>query len=89
MAEEKKAKHHKFSHSHIEWHKDNSATVHHVHETDPKQDVKHAAGDLDAVHDSLENHIGAPNPGEAEAGAGPIASAAPPAMAGGAPPPGM
>ena len=81
MAEEKKKKHagHGFTHSHIEHHKDGSHTVHHVHEDGPHADVKHAAADLDGVHDSMEDHMGTPNPGEAEANAGPEAAAAPPA----------
>jgi hypothetical protein len=74
-------KHHKFSHSHIEYHHDGSATAHHVHESDPKQDVKHAVADTDGLHDSIQDHLGAPNPGEAEADMGqhgvPEAQAAP------------
>lgn len=81
MAEHKKR--HKFSHTHIEHHKDGSATVHHVHEDGAHADVKHAAADLDGVHDSLQDHLGVPNPGEMEANAGPApASAAPPPGAG-------
>lgn len=80
MAEHKK-KHagHGFTHSHIEHHKDGSHTVHHQHEDGPEHDVKHAAADLDGVHDSMEDHMGTPNPGEAEANAGP-APAAPAAL---------
>ena len=88
-------KHHAFSHTHIEHHHDGSATVHHVHESgDSKKDVKHAVPSLDHIHDSLQNHLGAPNPGEAEADAGqhgvPAAQAIPaglpmPPAAGGAP----
>lgn len=55
---------HKFHETHIELHNDGSATVHHIHESgDPKQDVKHAAADLDGVHDSFQEHL---NPEEIE-----------------------
>lgn len=50
-------KKHKFSHTNIELHDDGSATIHHQHESDPSLDVKHAAADLDEVHDSLETHL--------------------------------
>jgi hypothetical protein len=77
MAEEKKehAKKHKhaghgFKSTHIESHNDGSHTVHHMHEDGPEHDVKHAAANLDAVHDSMQDHLGTPNPGEAEADAG-------------------
>ena len=76
MAEEKKNRaHHGFSHTHIEHHSDNSATVHHVHHDGPHKDKKHAAADLDAIHDSMEDHLGTPNPGEAAAEAGPQGAA--------------
>jgi hypothetical protein len=74
-------KHHKFSHTHIEHHKDGSHTVHHKHEDGEKHDVKHAVADLDGAHDSMQDHLGAPNPGELEADTGahgvPAAAAAP------------
>lgn len=63
------AKHHKFHHTHIEHHVDGSHTVHHQHEN-PEHDVKHAVADLDSLHDSMEDHLGEPNDGEAEAEAG-------------------
>lgn len=53
-------KHHKFTHTHIEHHPDHSATIHHVHEEGPHKDVKHAVPSLDHVHDSLQDHLGAP-----------------------------
>ena len=62
--------HHGFTHTHIEHHGDGSATVHHVHHEGPHKDVKHAALNLDHIHDSLQDHLGTPNPGEAEANAG-------------------
>lgn len=65
-----KKKTHKFKHTHVEHHKDGSATVHHQHEDGPEHDVKHAAANLDEVHDSMEDHMGMPNEGEAEANAG-------------------
>lgn len=74
-------KKHKFTHSHFEHHKDGSHTAHHVHEAGPQHDVKHAVGGLDELHDSMQDHLGSPNPGEAEADAGqhgvPAAQAAP------------
>lgn len=63
-------KHHKFTHTHIEHHHDGSATVHHDHKDGPEHDVKHAVPSLDHLHDSLQDHLGMPNPGEAEADAG-------------------
>jgi hypothetical protein len=57
-------KKHKFTHTHIEHHKDGSHTVHHVHEDGDKHDVKHAAMNLDHAHDSLQDHLGSPNEGE-------------------------
>jgi hypothetical protein len=74
---------HKFTHSHHEHHKDGSITVHHVHEDGPHKDVKHAAADLDAAHDSMQDHLGTPNPGEPEPvapGAGAPAAAGAPAV---------
>ena len=62
--------HHGFTHTHIEHHGDGSATVHHVHHEGPQKDVKHAVLNLDHIHDSLQDHLGMPNPGEAEANAG-------------------
>ena len=56
-------KKHKFSKTSVEFHDDGSALVHHIHESDPNQDVRHAAGDLDDVHDSLQMHL---NPEEEE-----------------------
>ena len=46
--------HHGFTHTHIEHHGDGSATVHHVHHEGPQKDVKHAALNLDHIHDSLQ-----------------------------------
>ena len=68
--EHSKHAHHGFSHSHVEHFKDGSHVVHHVHSEGPHKDVKHAAKDLDEVHDSMEDNLGTPNPGEAEANAG-------------------
>ena len=76
MEHEKKHAHHGFSHTHIEHHGDSSATVHHVHHEGPHKDIKHAVANLDGIHDSMQDHLGTPNPGEAEANAGPAAPAA-------------
>lgn len=65
-----KKKHHKFTHTHIEHFHDGSAAVHHVHEEGPHKDVKHAVGSLDEAHDSLQDHLGAPNEGEEQANQG-------------------
>jgi hypothetical protein len=86
MAESKKKKHagHGFTHTHVEHHADGSHTVHHVHEDGPHKDVKGAVGDHDGLMDHMMDHTSAPNPGEAEANAGPAAPTAAP----GAPVPG-
>ena len=65
-------KSHKFSHTVIEHHKDDSHTVHHIHEkhghvhTAPERDgdVKGGAGDHDSMIDHIMDHTSAPNPGE-------------------------
>lgn len=54
---------HNFKETNIELHHDGSATIHHVHEEGPHKDVKHAAADIDAIHDSLQDHL---NPDEEE-----------------------
>lgn len=86
--EEKKKKHagHGVKHTSIEHHGDGSHTVKHIMEDGSEHPGSGAAADLDGVHDKLENAIGTPNPGEADAAAGPGAgapggSAAPPAGA--------
>lgn len=85
-------KKHKFTHTHVEHHKDGSHTVHHVHEDGPHKDVKAAVGSHDELMDHMMDHTSAPNPGEGNDAAntpmaGAAAGAAPAAM-GGAPPPG-
>ena len=71
MAEEKKKKKgHKFQRTHIEHFKDGSGTVEHHHEEGAHKNVKHAVGNIDEMHDSVEEHLGAPNAGEAEADGG-------------------
>jgi uncharacterized protein involved in copper resistance len=57
-------KKHKYTHTHVEHHKDGSHTVHHVHEEGPHKDVKGAAGDHDAMIDHIMDHTSEPNPGE-------------------------
>jgi hypothetical protein len=78
MAEEKKHDHkkkphagHGYTHSSVQHHGDSSHTVTHHHEDGSHKDMTHAVTDLDGVHDSLQDHLGTPNPGEAEANAGP------------------
>lgn len=56
-------KRHKFSHTNIELHPDGSATVEHVHESNPAKNVKHAVVDINGIHDSLQDHL---NPEEVE-----------------------
>ncbi len=51
------SKKHKFSHTEVEYMDDGSGTAHHVHESDPTKDVKHAFGDLDGLHDSIQEHL--------------------------------
>ena len=80
-------KHHKFSHTHIEHHKDGSHTVHHVHEDGPMHDVKGAAGDHDAMMDHVMDHTAPPSADMASADAGNHGVAAPAAAAAGLPAP--
>jgi hypothetical protein len=54
----------KFTDTHVDIHDDGSATIHHVHASDPNKDVKHAVANLDGVHDSMEEHL---NPNEEDA----------------------
>lgn len=79
----------------IDHHSDHSHTKHrHYKHDDGSKSVESSAhADLDGVHDSLQDHMGVPNPGEQAADAGqhgvPAAQAAPaglpmPAPAGGA-----
>lgn len=72
-------KHHKYTHTTIEHHDDGSHTITHHHE-DGKSHVKYSRGHHDAMMDGIMDHTSAPNPGEAEAEAGP-ATAAPAAGA--------
>lgn len=55
---------HGIHHTHIQSHPDGSHTV---NMTGPAGEHGGAAMDLDAVHDMLQKHMGAENPGEAEA----------------------
>lgn len=57
-------KKHKFSDTHVDIHHDGSATIRHIHESDPSQNVEHAVPDLDGIHDSFEEHL---NPEKIEA----------------------
>lgn len=90
MEGKSKVAHHGFTHTHTEHHADGSHTVHHVHHEGPHKDVKHAVPHLDGMHDSMQDHLGMPNPGEEEANAGghgvePAAAAAAGLPAGAAP----
>lgn len=73
MANERLHAGHGFHRTHIKHHHDGSHTVRHeVHPRHAhlKKDVEHAVGHLDELHDSLQDHLGLPNPGEAEANRG-------------------
>lgn len=56
--------------SHIEWHPDGSASVHHEHELGPEHDTRHAVGSHDGAMDSLMQHTSGPGPEELAAMAG-------------------
>ena len=84
-----KVAHHGFTHSTVEHHSDGSHTVEHHHHEGPHKNVRHAAMNLDHVHDSLQDHLGVPNEGEVEANAGVHGVPAPQASAAGLPMPGV
>ena len=95
MDHAKKHAHHGFTDTHMKHHADGSITMHHVHSEGPHKDIEHAVPSLDHAHDSMQDHLGTPNPGEAAANAGdhgvPAAAAGPaglPMPAGGAAPAG-
>ena len=69
MAEKKKHAGHGYKHTHVTHHHDGSHTIKHEHE-DGVSHKEHAVSNIDGVHDSLQDHLGTPNPGEAEADAG-------------------
>jgi hypothetical protein len=74
---------HGFHSTHIQHHKDGSHTIHHMHDAGPEHDVKAAVGGHDEMLDHLIDHTSpGPNPGEAEANAGPVAGATPAPVAG-------
>jgi len=88
MAEHKKhAHHHGYTHTHISHHHDGSATIKHHHKDGAHMDKEHAVADLDGIHDSMQDHLGAPNPGEAQADAGMHGVPAPQAQTAGLPAP--
>jgi hypothetical protein len=76
---EKKKKHagHGYKRTTIEHHDDGSHTTHHEHEDGPHMDKKYASEDHDGMIDGLMDHTSAPNPGEAEAEAGPAPQGGP------------
>lgn len=94
MAEHKKGKHagHGYKHVHVRHHGDGSHTVKHEHE-DGVSHKEHAVPNLDGVHDSLQDNLGSPNPGEAAADAGqhgvPAAQAGPAGLTSTPPAPAM
>jgi hypothetical protein len=70
-------KKHGFKRTEVEHHADRSHTVHHLHSDGPQKDVKHAAMDLDSLHDSLQDHLNPPEPPTAPAAPLAAASTAP------------
>jgi len=76
MADKKKHAGHGYTHTHVEHHADGSHTVHHVHEDGTHKDVKSGVADHDGLMDHMMDHTSMPNPGEAEAQAGPAAPVA-------------
>lgn len=58
--------------THIVHHHDGSHTVHRHYKHDDGSESKESSAhhNLDGVHDTLQDHLGTPNPGEAEANAG-------------------
>jgi len=90
----------KHTHTHIEHHHDVSHTMHrHFKHEDGKESKESSAHHtLDDLHDGIQQHMGTPNPGEAEADAGQhgvppdqaaAAGLSAPAPAAGAPPSGV
>lgn len=73
-------KKHSVRHTHIEHHDDNTHTVKRTMD-DGTEGPSSGLPDLDAVHDNLEQHLGEPNVGEAEA-AGAVPAPAPAAAPG-------
>ena len=62
------AKHKDHTHTTVDHHEDGSHTMHRHHKDGSKHSSAHS--DLDSVHDALQDHLGEPNPGEAEADMG-------------------
>jgi hypothetical protein len=48
---------HGFKSTHITHFDDGSAAIKHEHEGGPDHDVEHAVGNLDGIHDSLQDHL--------------------------------
>jgi hypothetical protein len=48
-----------FKSTHVDWYPDDSATVHHEHDNDSSQDIKHGANKGHDVLVSIQKHIGA------------------------------
>ena len=73
-------KHGKVKHVHVSVNDDNTFSMRHEHhpmeDGSPVADTTHSAPDMDGLIDHMQEHLGTPNPGEAEAEAGPAAPAA-------------
>lgn len=73
-------KHGKVKKMHVHVNDDNTFSM--THEHNPSEDgsqmpdTTHSAPDMDGLMDHMQEHLGTPNPGEAEANAGPAAPAA-------------
>lgn len=74
-------KHGKVKKMHVHVNDDNTFSMTHEHHPNEdgsqNPDTTHSAQDMDQLMDHMQDHLGTPNPGEAEAEAGPAAPAAP------------
>ena len=85
-----KKKHGKVKKIHVHVNDDDTFSMTHEHHPNEdgsqNPDTTHSAQDMDQLMDHMQDHLGTPNPGEAEANAGPQAAPAAVAPAAGAPP---
>jgi hypothetical protein len=76
-------KHGKVKKMHVHVNDDNTFSMTHEHHPNEdgsqNPDTTHSAQDMDGLLDHVQDHLGTPNPGEAEANAGPAAPVAAPA----------
>lgn len=76
-----KSKHGKVHKMHVHVNDDDTFSMTHEHHPDadgnPMADTTHSAPDMDGLMDHMQQHLGTPNPGEAEASAPPPAAGAP------------